>query len=94
MGKKPKKINIYFIGYTVLKKRSDWCNHKHANTSFRPYFARFAAARDMQMKWRCYCACALVDSKFAYDMEKLDRRYHTEHDHLVKIRGKNETDLS
>lgn len=83
------EIIIYSAGYTLLKKRSDWCNRTFYNVTSLPLFARFGAGKD-GMQWRCYSASALVISKFAYDAEKQSRDYFTRHRELNKI--KMETD--
>ena len=78
------EIIIYSAGYTLSKKKSDWCNKTFYNLTFLPLFARFGAGRD-GMQWRCYYPSALVNSKFAYDSEKQSQDFYTRCRELYEI---------
>ena len=71
--------------FTASKKRSEWCNGEHSNSSFLPFYARFGSnKKGSSMKWRCYCECALAKGKFRYnDVEKSTSYYS--HGYLSKI---------
>ncbi|XP_028411259.1 uncharacterized protein LOC114533843 [Dendronephthya gigantea] len=63
---------IYFPGYSVLKRRTEWCySHvNNVNAACGSLYARLGNNRIWKsMQWRCYCENVLVCSKFTYKME-------------------------
>ncbi len=71
----------------MSRDRSNWCDEKYPNSSHAPLYARLGNTMNGNgMEWRCYCACALVEGKYAYDREKKNDAFFTHNTDLLKIK--------
>ncbi|CAB3981364.1 Hypothetical predicted protein, partial [Paramuricea clavata] len=78
--------NIYWPGYSLLARRSAWCNGLTTSLSCGTLYARLGeGAGGGKMAWRCYCASALHPSKYAYNFKGGSSAYVDKHDELLAI---------
>ncbi|XP_028394182.1 neuronal pentraxin-2-like [Dendronephthya gigantea] len=80
---------IHFPGYSLLERRSKWCNEITTSLSCGPFYARLGEGTGGEkMVWRCYCAVALTPSKYTYSYNfngGSSSSYITKHDDLIAI---------
>ena len=77
---------IYFPGYGLLARRSAWCNSLTTSLSCGTLYARLGEGKDgLKMAWRCYCADALHQSKYAYQFSQKSTAYIGKHNELLSI---------
>lgn len=81
-------IQYFCIGYSLLARRSAWCNGLNASLPCDTLYARLGEGSEgSKMAWRCYCARALTTSKYAYSFnaENTTSNYVTKHSELLAI---------
>ena len=77
-----------FAGYSLLARRSAWCNGLTTSLNCGTLYARLGeGSGGGKMVWRCYCASALVPSKYSYSFNVGARSsaYVVKHDELLAI---------
>ena len=79
--------SCYYSGFTVLAKRSEWCNSKYTTSPCAgKLLARFGGHVKREfMEWRCYCPVSLLKAKYTYDFDTNSQNFHTSHQNLVAI---------
>ncbi|CAB3989221.1 Sushi, von Willebrand factor type A, EGF and pentraxin domain-containing 1 [Paramuricea clavata] len=76
--------SIYLPGFTVLAKRTKWCNDKYPSTNDTLCPGRLLArlgghiARE-KLEWRCFCPEALYDAKYTYNFSTLSPSYYSKY---------------
>ena len=77
--------NESFLGYSLVDKRSKWCN-QNVQADCVSLYARIGQdVHGTGMAWRCYCAKALYSSKITYKYPGGSTAYETKHEDIVTV---------
>ncbi|CAB4005769.1 Hypothetical predicted protein, partial [Paramuricea clavata] len=77
---------IHLPGFTVLAKRTKWCNDKIPDSPCSGrLLARLGGHKTRErLEWRCYCPEALLGGKYTYNFSEISR-LHSKHSQLTAI---------